>query len=76
MDEIGFLEAAATGFSSQILKIIDGNYLVLGTIKPKDTPLLDEIRRHKAVSVFTITEENRDELKQKLISIFSEQINA
>lgn len=69
MDELGFLESRATVFCDKILKILDGDAPVLAAVKSKDTPFLIAVKTHPKVTLYTITEENRDDLYERLIPI-------
>ena len=70
MDELGFLESTAPEFCKKVFEIISGNYIVLGAIKPVARPFLDAVRTNPSVSLFEITEQNRDSAAKELISAF------
>lgn len=72
MDEIGFLESNAPRFCHKVMEILDRKVYVLGVIKPKHTEFLDDVRRHKDVQLYNITEDNRDKLTRKLRQILKE----
>ena len=67
MDELGFLERDAMAFQAAVLAALDGARPVLGVIKPRAHPFLDQIRRHPRVRVELVTPENRDALLQTLL---------
>jgi nucleoside-triphosphatase len=60
MDELGFMESEAYRFQEKVMELLNGSIPVLGVVKPRDTPFLLRIKSHPEVSVFKITEENRD----------------
>lgn len=62
MDELGFLESKASKFCQKVMETLDRKVCVVGAIKPKHTTFLDKVRDHEKVTLYTITEENRDEL--------------
>lgn len=62
MDELGFLEAEATGFREAVLSVLAGPKPVLGVVRQglgvwRDAPLGE---------IWTVTEENRDGIPPKL----------
>ena len=63
MDELGFLERNDLRFQEAVLRALDGPLPVLGVIKPRNVPFLDQVRAHEGVQVVTVTPENRDELR-------------
>lgn len=67
MDELGFLESQSPQFCQKVLEVLDQEVKVLGVIKPKSIPFLDAIRKHPKVKVYTLTEENREELTRRLL---------
>ncbi len=72
MDELGFLESRASAFCEKVLKTLDGNEPVLAAVKSKDTPFLKAVKAHPNADVYTVTEENRDELAQILLPVIRE----
>lgn len=75
MDELGFLEKAAPKFCEKVLEVISGDFLILGAIKPLSTPFLDAVRKHPAVTLFEITELNRDEVSDEMMLAFSAKLS-
>ena len=63
MDELGFLEGKDLRFQEAVLRALDGPLPVLGVIKPRHVPFLDQVRTHEGVQVVTVTPENRDGLR-------------
>ena len=73
LDEIGWMEADADAFSTEILKIVSSEQDVLGVLrKDCDTKLCHTLRALPAVELITVTEENRDELALILSERFKE----
>ena len=60
MDELGFMEDEATAFKQAVISVIEGPTPVLGVLKKKDTPFLNQIRNHNQVYMFEVTLANRD----------------
>lgn len=69
MDELGFFESDAHLFQSKVLDILSSSRTVIAAIKDKETDFLDTIRSTEKNNIFNITEDNRDELAQMLISM-------
>ena len=69
MDEIGKMEADAVVFRSHIRKLLDGNTPVIGVVRQEgNTSLQTMIRSHPAVKLITVTQENRDVLREPLVA--------
>ena len=69
MDEIGPNEENASLFKEKILKVLDSDKLVLGVLQKTDSNFLDSIKNRIDTKVYTVTEENRKELKNEIIKI-------
>ena len=69
MDECGFLERDAAAFRSEVLKTLDGDIPVFGVVRLRSSGWTDAIRNHPRVTLFTVTEENRNELPEQIISL-------
>ncbi len=67
MDELGFFENEAFKFQKIVIHLLNSSIPVLGVIKEADTPFLNVIRSRQDSLIFTITEENRDEIQDMLI---------
>ncbi len=73
MDELGFMESESKEFCSAVMKCLDGDIPVLATVKERtDVDFLDQVRRHPNAMLYTITEENRDELYRQLLPLVLE----
>lgn len=70
MDELGFMETGSPGFCSKVLEHLDGDGHVLAAVKSDmDTDFLIKVRSHPKAELYMISEENRDELYEKLLPI-------
>ena len=70
MDEIGFMEETADIFCSKVLSCLDGDIPVLGAVKGSySCPYLDKIKNHPRATVYEITPENRDQLREELLPV-------
>jgi len=76
MDELGFLESASPKFCNKIMELINGDYLILGAIKPRNLPLLNSVREHPRTKLFEITELNRTLASDVVISAFKAELAA
>ena len=66
MDELGPAESQAAAFCGAVLAALDGDMPVLGVLQKADTAFLRAVAAHPRVRVVTVTEENRDRLRQEL----------
>ena len=66
MDELGPSEAAALEFQKAVLAALDGDKPVYGVLQQADSEFLGRVAAHPRVRVVTVTEENRDRLRQQL----------
>lgn len=68
MDELGFFEAKAEGFTAAVLAALAGDIPVIAAVKSRqDVPFLNAVRSAPKAEVFYITPENRDELYEALL---------
>lgn len=69
MDELGFFEARAEAFTAAVLEALSGDVPVIAAVKSRrDVPFLNAVRAHPRAEVFPITQDNRDELYETLLS--------
>lgn len=66
MDELGPSETAALEFQKAVLAALDGDKPVYGVLQQADSEFLSRVAAHPRVRVVTVTEENRDRLRQQL----------
>ncbi|WP_461614061.1 nucleoside-triphosphatase [Clostridium sp. Marseille-QA1073] len=69
MDELGFMESKAYRFQNIVLRLLDSSKTVIGVLKKRDCEFLNNIRNRKDVIIIEVTEENRNILLEKLITI-------
>ena len=70
MDELGFMESDAKNFCRAVLNLFDGDTPILAVCKDKPgIPLLDAVRSHPNTKLYTVTEQNREELFEELLPI-------
>lgn len=73
-DELGFLESNAQVFMASVLKTLDNAPLVIAAVRDKETPFLDAVRSHPRADVYRIDPENRDRLRETLLSEMPDRI--
>ncbi len=73
-DELGFLESCAPRFTEAVLKVLDAAPLVIAAVRDKETPFLDAVRSHPRADVYRIDPENRDRLRETLLSEMPDRI--
>ena len=72
LDEIGTLESASPVFQRAILRILDGDFDVLASVKAQNTDFLRSVRAHPDCELYIITPENRDDLYLQLKSLVTQ----
>ena len=65
MDELGFLESAAVNFKNMVFKVLESDKLVFCVIKAEPNDFLKAVS-NKVDRVFTIREDNRDEIDESI----------
>lgn len=75
MDECGFLERDAIKFQTEVLHTLDGDIPVLGVVRLHSSGWTDSIRSHPDVTLFTVTESNRDDLPDRITSLLRQNIS-
>ena len=73
-DELGFLESGASQFTAAVLRTLDNAPLVIAAVRDKETPFLDAVRSHPRADVYRIDSENRDRLRETLLSKIADRI--
>ena len=66
LDELGFAESDAPGFQAKVLSLLDGPYRIIGVIKEKSTPFLDQIRNHPLVRCQEVSVKSRSQTARLL----------
>lgn len=72
MDELGFLENRALAFQKNVLDLLDANVRIIGVIKEKTHPFLDQIKAHPQVRLQEVRLDNRDQVAKLLRSFLSQ----
>jgi len=65
MDELGFLESTAVNFKNMVFKVLESDKLVFCVIKAEPNDFLKAVS-NKVDRVFTIREDNRDEIDESI----------
>ena len=73
-DELGFLESGAPLFTEAVLKTLDTAPFVIAAVRDMETPFLDAVRSHPRADVYRIDPENRDRLRETLLSEMPDRI--
>jgi nucleoside-triphosphatase THEP1 len=73
MDELGFIESAASAFQNAVFAVLDGSVPVLGVIRKGSTPFLEKVKAHGNVSVVEVDTANRDKLPAWLTAQYWKQ---
>jgi len=63
------MELFSGKFKGVVLKVLESQKRILGTIHRADIPFLKKIKQRKDVKVIEVTRENRDELLGKMKDI-------
>ena len=66
LDELGRLERCSERFMNAVFEKLRGDKRVLGVIKKESNHFLDKIREMPNLVILEVTEENRDEIPQKI----------
>jgi nucleoside-triphosphatase len=75
IDEIGKMELLSMRFRDVVLKALESNKPVLGTIMESSDPYADRIKKLSSVKLLTITPANRSLIAQRLQEEFQRIIN-
>ena len=78
LDELGFIERDAAEFQKAVLSLLDGEIPVIAAVKNghEDVKFLNSIKNHKNITLYNITEENRDSLYETLLPIITDNLTA
>jgi nucleoside-triphosphatase len=68
VDEIGPMEILSPRFREAILRILESQVAVVGTIVLRSQHFADQVKAHPRVTVRTITMANRDDLPGQILS--------
>ena len=67
IDEIGKMECFSPLFRQTLIKTLDSENLVIGSIALKGGPFIQEIKKREDVLLVIVTEKNRDSLAADLL---------
>ncbi|MCK4673373.1 NTPase [candidate division WOR-3 bacterium] len=71
IDEIGKMEFYSKEFKDIVIKALDSNCKVLGTILSRPHPFCDRIKHRNDVEIIEVTEENRDSLPAMIVKVIT-----
>jgi len=74
MDELGVMESDARGFCAAVLDCLDGDSLVIASVRNKKSSFLDTVRAHPKARCFFITPENGDALFLEVKAFMNKQL--
>ena len=74
MDELGVMESNACSFCAAVLDCLDGDSLVIASVRNKKSSFLDTVRAHPKARCFFITPENGDILFLEVKAFMDEQL--
>jgi nucleoside-triphosphatase len=69
IDEIGKMECLSTLFRETLIRTLDSDSPVIGSIALRGGPFIEEIKKRNDVTVIAISEKNRDTLADELSRI-------
>jgi nucleoside-triphosphatase len=69
LNEIGFLESKAKSFTEQVVRLLDSSKVVIALVKGIRCPYIDSITSRKDMQLFNITQENKAEMKQRIVEL-------
>lgn len=75
IDEIGKMELLSMRFRDVVLKALESNKPVLGTIMESSDPYADRIKKLSSVKLLTVTVANRSLIAQRLQEEFQRIVN-
>lgn len=67
IDEIGPMECLSKRFSENVLKILNMDIPLLGTIKEKGDRFIEKIKSYPGVELYRLTSENRDFIVERIL---------
>ncbi len=75
LDTLGFMEAQEKAFCQAVFCLLDGDVPVIACMKDKDFPFLNAVKNHPNCKCFFLTPENREELRQQILSHMRRQLS-
>jgi nucleoside-triphosphatase len=68
VDEIGPMEIRSRRFCDTVMRVLDSNAPVVGTVVKRPNDFADRVKAHARVTVTPVTSENRDTLPSPIVS--------
>ena len=75
IDEIGAMEILSKKFCAAVSKLLNGNFLVIGTIVKRSFPFTDKIKSMPNVTLFEVSRDNQESIVQEVLE-FLKRTNA
>ncbi|KAM6553954.1 hypothetical protein CsatB_014716 [Cannabis sativa] len=76
IDEVGKMELYSSSFFPDVLKVLESNIPILASVPiPKsgrDIPGVGRLKNHPGATIFTLTESNRDAMKEQISSLLAD----
>ena len=66
VDEVGKMELFSPRFGDAVVESLDSTKKVLGTVMSAPHPVADDIKRHPAVTVLSVTRDNREHVLRQV----------
>jgi molybdopterin-guanine dinucleotide biosynthesis protein MobB len=76
LDEIGKLENRAFEFQQEVFRCLNTSRQVLGVLQRTNGVLVEAISKRSDVVVLTVTEENRDEMPERILKLMEQNNKA
>jgi nucleoside-triphosphatase len=67
IDEVGKMECYSARFRETLIRVLDADNRLIGSIALKGTPFIEGIKRRDDVELIRVTEQNRDRLAETLL---------
>ena len=67
VDEIGKMECYSSLFRETLIRALDSDNRLIGSVALKGTPFIEGIKRRGDVELVRVTEQNRDRLAETLL---------
>jgi len=74
LDELGRFEEPCETFKSSVHAVLSSDKMVLGVLKVCDSPFIDSIKARDDVTVYTVTEQNRDAAFSELLKLIANSL--
>ncbi len=71
LNEIGFLESKAEGFTSEVKNLLDSSKVVIAALKDVSCSYINSIKNREDVYIFKADENNKEIVKEEIIKLLS-----